>query len=107
MGLTIPEEPNDIKEMVRGIRRRLGEYDNINYDALAVWSFNRLPKYLWTCWKDDLKVRGITWQKFLKILKLHTLDIVEWALRDTMSWEEFVNKIEKSIENYSSLRGVK
>ena len=108
MGLSVPREPVEIKELMRTVRARMGCEDNrndIDYDSLAVWSFNRLPKYLWEHWKSDLKERGITWQKFLRILKLHTLDMIEWALRDSMSWSELVRKIEKSIDNYSGLRG--
>jgi len=104
MGLPIPREPVELKELMRVVRTRIsGENkdNDIDYDSLAVWSFNKLPKYLWEQWKSDLKGRGITWQKFLRILKLHTIDIIEWALRDTLSWHELIKRIEKSIDNYS------
>jgi len=82
-----------------------GSRSDIDYDSLAVWSFNRLPKYLWEQWKSDLKERGITWQKFLRILKLHTLDMIEWALRDSLTWPDLVKRIETSVINYSSKSG--
>ena len=105
MGLYTPREPVELKKLIKTVRERLaseGSAEDIDYDSLSVWSFNRLPKYLWKWWKDELKIRGITWQKFLRILKLHTLDMIEWALRETLSWEELVKRIDTSIENYSS-----
>jgi len=108
MGLPVPKEPVEIKELVRTVRARMGgegSHSDIDYDLLAVWSFNRLPKYLWGQWKNDLKKRGITWQKFLRILKLHTLDMIEWALRDSLEWSKLIRRIEKSINNYSISQG--
>ena len=100
--LGVPEEPRDIKEMMRGIRERLDGGDDIDHDALAAWSFNRLPKYLWSYWKEELKKQGITWQKFLRILRLRTADIIEWGLRDVLSWNELVRRIETTVSVYAS-----
>lgn len=104
MGLPIPKEPNDIKALIRSVRKRVDDIDDVDSDALAVWSFNRLPKYLWMQWRKELKSKGITWQKFLRIMKLHTIDMIEWALQDSLSWEDLVKKLEYSIEKYSSKR---
>jgi len=106
MELKIPEEPTEIKKLIQLVRDRLSSDDrnsNINYDSLAVWSCNSLPKFLWKQWKNDLKQRGITWQKFLRILKLHTQDMIGWALKSTITWSELIIKIEKSIDYYSTL----
>jgi len=107
MGLKVPREPVEIKELIQVVRARLGGHAYIDYDSLAVWAFNRLPKYLWNEWKNELKLRGITWQNFLRILGMHTLDMIEWALRGSMSWPELVKRIEKSIDRYSALSGGK
>lgn len=104
MGLPVPREPVELKELMRAVRARISEENkdnDIDYDSLAVWSFNKLPKYLWEQWKSDLKEKGITWQKFLRILKLHTIDMIEWALENSLSWEEFVRRIENTINKYS------
>lgn len=102
MGLSTPEEPKDVKEFIKAVRTWLGGGNpDVDYDSLSVWSFNRLPKYLWEFWEEDLKKRGITWQKFLRILSLHTIDIVEWALYDRLGWVELVKRIETTIETYS------
>jgi DNA (cytosine-5)-methyltransferase 1 len=87
------------------VRARLGTGDDIDWDSLAVWSFNRLPKYLWLCWKDELKERGITWQRFLRILRLKTADIIAWGLKDSISWEELVKRLEDAINSYSRRGG--
>ena len=105
MHLPVPKEPVEIKELIRSVRKRVGGIDDIDSDSLAVWSFNRLPKYLWECWKDKLKERGITWQKFLRILKLRTMDIIEWGLYDRLRWSELVKRIEHTIETYSTRGG--
>ncbi|MCC6014472.1 MAG: hypothetical protein LM564_02060 [Desulfurococcaceae archaeon] len=105
MGLPIPREPTEIKELIVAIRARLGAGNDIDWDSLAVWSFNRLPKYLWSCWKDELKERGITWQKFLRILRLRTADIIAWGLKDLLSWEEFVERLEITIDSYTRRSG--
>jgi len=101
MGLPLPEEPRDIKNFIKSVRAGLGGGTNVDYDSLAVWSFNRLPKYLWERWEGELKKRGITWQRFLKLLSLHTMDMVEWALYDRLGWVELVKRIETTIETYS------
>jgi hypothetical protein len=101
MGLPLPEEPKGIKELIKAVRARLGDRGSVDYDSLSVWAFNRLPKYLWGHWGDELKRRGITWQKFLKIMKLHTLDVVAWALHDELEWAELAKRIEHTIETYS------
>ncbi len=106
MGLNIPREPVEIKEFIRVVRIRLGgdvNIEGIDYDSLAVWAFNRLPKYLWGEWRDELKQRGVTWQLFLRILRMHTLDMIEWALKGSMLWSELVRRIVKSIDRYSAL----
>jgi len=102
MGLPLPDEPGDIKSFIKSIRESLGGRNpNVDYDSLAVWSFNKLPKYLWEAWRDELEKRGITWQKFLRILSLHTIDLVEWGVYDRLEWSELIKRIKATIENYS------
>lgn len=101
MGLPVPREPVEIKRLIMTVRAELQTEDEIDRDTLAVWSFNRLPKYLWSCWKDELNRRGITWQKFLRILKLHAGDAIEWVFGSSLSWEELIGRLEVSINRYS------
>ena len=93
-------EPTDIKEFIRQVREGLDEGENVEYDSQAVWSLNKLPKYLWEGWREELRKSGVSWQTFLRILKLHTIDAIEWAIRGTLTWQEFLDRISKSIERY-------
>lgn len=99
--LPIPEEPNKIKRLIMDIRRSLSNNPDINYDALAVWYLNEIPKYLWREWKDHLTNHGYNWQRFLRVLKLHTNDMIMWALRDQLSWDEMINKIIDTLGTYA------
>jgi len=106
MSLNVPNEPVEIKKLIRVVRAGIGgnaDIEGFDYDSLAVWAFNRLPQYLWNVWRNELRQRGVTWQRFLRILRMHTLDMVEWALKDSMPWQELVRRIEKSIDRYSAL----
>jgi len=101
MGLRGLDEPLDIKEFIRRVRADLGGGNSIDRDALAVWTFNRLPKYLWDNWKAELKEMGIRWQLFLKVLKMHTDDFIKWALYDKMEWSEVVERVSSTLEQYA------
>ena len=95
--LQVPKEPLEIKSLIKSVRSRLGTNRSIKYDSFAVWSFNQLPKYLWESWKGVLKENKVSWQDFLVTLKLHTKDMIDWALYDRISWEELVGRITETI----------
>jgi len=97
----IPKEPVDIREFIRNIRKGLSDSSDINYDSLAVWAFNKFPKYLWEAWESELRANSYTWQKFLRILKLHTNDVVMWALTGELSWEALIKRIISTLKRYS------
>ncbi|HIE23484.1 MAG TPA: hypothetical protein EYP68_04570 [Candidatus Korarchaeota archaeon] len=99
MGIVLqaPKEPHEIKDLIKSVRSKLGTNRNIKYDSFAVWSFNQLPKYLWKSWKEILRENKVSWQDFLAILKLHTKDMIDWALHDRISWEELVSRITETI----------
>jgi len=104
----MPPEPKNIKLFIRGVRSRVSKGnisgDNIDWDSLAVWYLNKLPSYLWKYWKNELEKEGYTWQKFLKVLKLHTNDVILWALNEEINWKELLIRIRDTIERYSSLK---
>ena len=104
MRLSRLPEPIDIKEFIKQVRASFDEDENPEYDFQAVWSLNKLPKYLWNGWKQELRKMGVNWQTFLRILKLHTIDAVEWALRETMTWDEFLDRISESVKRYGVKR---
>ena len=104
MGLPVLPEPKDLKEFIKRVRSTVSEdreLEEIDQDNLAVWYGNKLPKYLWNHWKDALKEMGYSWQKFLRVLKLHTEDFIAWALHDTLNWEELIQKVISTLVRYS------
>ena len=100
INLKTPKEPVHIKKRIREIRKMLSDetvLDRLGQDNLAVWIFNLLPKYLWEHWGLILRNNGITWQKFLRLLKYDTKYIRLWAF-DMISWEELIHEIKKTID---------
>jgi len=102
--LPIPPEPKEIKEFIKRHRERLSSVPDINHDSLAVWYLNKLPSYLWRYWKYSLESMGYTWQKFVKVMKYATDDIIDWALYDNLEWGELVKKLSRLLERYASVR---
>jgi hypothetical protein len=97
LNLSIPKEPKDVKEWINSFERR-GRTPGIDWASLNVWYGNQLPKYLWHEWKDELKQAGFNWQKFLKILKYRTDQIILWS-NNKMSWEGLVKEIIKLVNS--------
>ena len=95
--LKIPEDSKEVKKFIQAVRLQLGESSTINWDSLAVWAGNRIPQYLWSQWRTDLKKRGFTWQKFLRLMKYRTDDAILWTY-NRISWTDFVKKVIESIE---------
>jgi len=96
MGLVV--EPKEIKLQISMLKKKWkSENSGINWDNLALWFGNNIQKYLWDNWKDDLKKKGFTWQKFLRLMKYRTGDTLLW-IDDRISWELFVNKIREDID---------
>jgi len=56
-----------------------------------------MPKYLWDEWKGELKPRGFTWQKFLKLLSQRTDAILLWH-KGAYTWERFIEETINLIE---------
>jgi len=97
--LETPEEPAHIKKQIKEIREMLAReasIDRLSQDTLSVWIFNLLPKYLWDHWGPTLRKNGITWQKFLRLLKYDTKYIRLWAF-DKISWEDLIKEVKNTI----------
>lgn len=88
--LTIPPESRELKTEVKRLRDLLAG-PGVAWDPLAVWYGNKIPKYLWDHWKGDLKLRGFTWQTFLKLLRHRTDGAVLWFYGE-LDWETFVRQ---------------
>jgi len=103
--LSAPKEPLEIKQQIKRIRETLGDGKNISEfidrDIASVEIMSTLPRYLWEFWEETLKEKGgITWYTFLRVFELHLVDFIEWALYERKSWNESVNNLIKTIENY-------
>ena len=98
--LHIPPEPKDIKELITDFRNNIKTSDSIDADTQAVWYLNKLPRYLWNIWKDTLTTRGYNWQKFLRVIKLHTNDIILWALQNKLEWHQLIERITETLKRY-------
>jgi len=104
MELDVPPEPREIKESIKKYRGVLGSTPDIEYDSLAVWYNNQLSSYLWRHWKSTLESYGYTWQRFIKVVKYTTEDIIEWALYDKLGWAELVKRLVALLERYSVVK---
>lgn len=96
MLLNIPPEPNDIRAWMQSLKRTVYSDPSISWDASVVWAGNKLPKYLWDHWKGDLKPLGLTWQKFMWILRQRTDVSILWY-QGKLPWVDFVQKTIETI----------
>lgn len=94
--LQIPKEPQEVKNWIKNAELHTGGL-GVDWESLNVWYGNQLPKYLWGEWKGDLKPQGLTWQKFLRLLKHRTDKIILWH-KGFLSWEVLVKDIVDLIE---------
>lgn len=92
MILKIPQEPIEIKKWMQSLRQNQLNTTGVNWDAYVVWAGNKLPKYLWDNWKDDLKPLGLTWQKFMRLLR-HRTDVGVMWYQGTLPWPDFIRKV--------------
>lgn len=89
MSLHTPKEPQHVKEWIKSLEEISPKTPGVRWDSLNVWYGNQLPKYLWDEWKNELKPRGFTWQKFLKLLCNRTDSILMWY-KGLHPWEQFI-----------------
>lgn len=97
MKITTPPEPKEVKAWMQELKNTTFSDPTIDWDSYVVWAGNQLPKYLWSQWKDELKPLGFTWQKFLKLLRLRTDNMLLWY-RGVMPWPRLVGTITELIE---------
>lgn len=90
MSLPIPPEPRDIKER---IVKRKSTCSGEGCDRFAVWFGNELPSYLWDYWGRELHRMGITWQRFLEIMGKHTAELIEWAIKGSITWDSLIKSL--------------
>lgn len=104
--LPTPREPEELKEYLKKQRDNMDVEDDVERDSLAVWYMNRFPSYLWSCWREPLTSWGYTWQRFVRVLRYATNDIVSWAIYDEIGWDELISRIVKLLKRYARRGGV-
>lgn len=93
------EEPVLIKEMVKSLSK-LMKTEDIKSKQKGVLIYNKLPQYLWNAWGEDLRRLNITWQDFLRLLSKNSEVIVDWAVNETITWDELINELRRIILSY-------
>jgi hypothetical protein len=87
-----PTEPIELKAWMQSLKESNFSSGSGDWDSYVVWAGNKLPKYLWDHWKGDLKSAGITWQKFMRLLRYRTDVGVMWY-KGALPWNEFVARV--------------
>jgi tetratricopeptide (TPR) repeat protein len=96
MKLRPPPEPLELKAWLRSLKESDFSKGNMEWDSYVIWTGNKLPKYLWDHWKENLKSIGITWQKFLRLLRYRTDVGVMWY-KGALPWNDFVARVSNLI----------
>ena len=102
MKLITPPEPIELKVWMLSLKQSHFQDSSgggIDWDSFVVWSGNKLPKYLWDHWKVQLKATGLTWQKFMRILR-HRTDIGVLWYKGSLPWSEFAASVAKLIDEF-------
>ncbi len=97
MKLPTPKEPVEIKKWMEDVHATLYNAPGINWAPAVVWAGNKLPKYLWDHWKDELKANGFTWQKFMRLMRYRTDNVLLWY-GGALSWPKLVGTITEMAE---------
>lgn len=92
MILTTPPEPKEIKDWMMSLKNAPGNSSLAANDTYIIWAGNKIPKYLWDAWKNDLKELGFNWQRFTKTLRHRTDVAVQWY-QGGLLWGDFCKKI--------------
>ena len=100
MSLPYPKEPVHIKNRIRRLWQAMCTTNDVNCDEKVVWNDNELARYLWGEWSAELRGYGCNWQCFLKTLRLITADIILWALKDVLTWDEVLEKFIRVLKVY-------
>jgi len=98
--LKVPEEPVEIRVALRALLEAQG-----GRAKYVIFAGNRLAKYLWDHWKDDLHKMNLRWQNLLKSLSRHAGEAIEWIMGER-SWSDFIEVIIADLEAQSTGRSI-
>lgn len=97
------EEPKELKQIIKELNTvlRIGKAREKSKGLLV---YNKLPQYIWSSWNKELRKLGIEWREFLSILSKNSGLIIEWAVKEEISWKEFLNELREILINYSKTK---
>ncbi len=91
------DEPKSVKEFVNHL---ISSGVSPKY---AVWLGNRLAKYLWDIWGDELRASGIRWQDFLRFLSDYEEVVISWV-EGRVDWGSLVDALVKGLSEKAVVR---
>ncbi len=89
------EEPLGIKSFMKSL---LSSGVSPKY---VVWLGNRLAKYIWSSWGDELKAMGVRWQDFLKVYSETSSSVLEWV-KGEKEWDDLLAEIRRKIQAFEA-----
>jgi hypothetical protein len=92
--LKIPPEPILAKEL---IKRGLEAHRDLEIANLKQSTWIASPLWKDAEWGKELKKNGITWQKFMEIVRDHYPYFLDWV-NDKASWDYVIKKLIERIE---------
>jgi SOS regulatory protein LexA len=90
-------EPIELKIWMQSLSKTEPIGRSFDLDHYVVWAGNKLPKYLWDAWKQELKTTGLNWQRFMRLLRYRTDLGVMWY-KGAISWQEFMRDVIELIQ---------
>lgn len=82
-----PPEPEAVKKALRALYEAQG-----GKAKYIVFAGNKLPKYLWDHWSEEMHRAGLRWQDLLRSLSKNSEKAMAWITGEA-SWEELVEAI--------------
>jgi len=95
MNLKFPREPISVKE---SMKRGLDVHRELEIANLKQGTWIASPLWSEAGWGRELKEHGITWQKFMVIVRDHFPYFLDWVM-EKISWDEVMRKLVERLED--------
>jgi len=95
MNLDIPQEPISVKEL---IKRGLEAHRELEIASLKQGTWIASPLWSKAGWSTELNRHGLTWQKFMVIVRDHFPYFLDWVT-GRMGWDEAMGKLVERLED--------
>lgn len=95
MNLEIPPEPISTKE---SIEKGLEVHRELEIMSLKQGTWIASPLWSEVGWGRELKRQGLTWQKFMVVVRDHYPYFLDWVM-NRISWDEAMGKLVERLED--------